>query len=50
MSSSPTPIRTKPGPISQRVGTVADSRPATAAVKKIASVSGRNRTPASIAE
>jgi len=50
ISSSPIPIRRNPGPISSRVGTRADRRPATPAVRKIAPVSGRNRMPASIAE
>src|SRR5947209_5365319 len=50
VSSSPSPIRANPGPISQRVGTCPVRRPASPAVRKVAPVSGRSRRPVSIAE
>ena len=50
ISSSEMPTSAKPGPISRRVGTLSDSRPAIAAVMKIGPESTRKRTPTSIAD
>jgi hypothetical protein len=50
MSRSPAPISRKPGAISSRRDTREVSRPAIPAATKIATVSGRNRTPVATAE
>ena len=47
---SPVPMPTNPAPIRIRRGTLVVSRPAIPDATKLASVSGRSRTPVSIAE